>query len=849
LSIRRTRLAAAWLALGALHATVAHTTALAQALPKVPETPAVPKAPKVPATPKAPSVPSAPKAPKTPTLPEDLDDEELPETPQLDGEALGGEAPAPAPLPDEGAVPTPEEEPPPLPIELRGESVDETVELDDQSSTLSIEEIVNGKIVSASNREESSLNAPAWVITLTQEDFRKRGYSTVDEVLSDLPGIDVVRPYGDTQFKDYWRGSRTVINSSYLLLLDGVVMNHLWYENTQVMAAFPLSNVERVEILFGPASAVYGPNAATGVINVITRSKVQQDGVHVTSRMSVGSPQHSAFAPRDLRKIGDMQVLIQRGDLRFSVTGRFDYAVLDPSIGNDFEYTKTRYYADRALWGDFVDRPELAGSFRPPQNRLSVDGRLFYGNTEVAAQFYQQTLGNGSVYPADVVQTNAPISYLDHSYYLRHTQNFSALSTTTLIRYRINNVGNPTTFLFRSSEDGTVIFDQTKSANDSVTFQQDFRLSAGRGLVLDQDELLFDFGAKYEYKDLQKSFVGTSSSFSPGQLDPLDWSTVAQPPAPGYDATNRAFSNNIGVYLLGKYQFLLHHSLNLGARVDYRQLLGQTAVNVRGGYIGRFFDSLTAKLLYGQASQEPTARELFGGAPGRGNVLKAENSQTLELNLNYVTHWVAGVADVYWAQYRDVIVPTSDSKLGNLGERDVAGLDVGVQALPPIDFLRALKIWLYYSSYLYAKESAISTSEEEGAKKTGTVRVGDLSHHKLMGGLTVDFTARISATVLARWYSMRRTVQSNPIRHIDSYATVDLNLLFQDVGMDGLWLDLRCTNLLGASYLHPGIREADSGKQPGAFDANGVWTGSAGLYNSALPQPGRAFMLTLGTDF
>jgi len=254
-------------------------------------------------------------------------------------------------------------------------------------------------------------------------------------------------------------------------------------------------------------------------------------------------------------------------------------------------------------------------------------------------------------------------------------------------------------------------------------------------------------------------------------------------------------------------------------------------------------------VLYGQASQEPTARDLFGPAPGKGSPnLRSERTQTLELNLNYMAQWFAGVADVYWAQYRDVIVPAGDTGLANLGSRDVAGLDAGLQALPPLDFLRALKLWLYYSSYLYAKESAFSTASDGGATKSGTVRVGDLAHYKLMGGITVDFTARISATALARWYSMRRTVQSNPIRHMDSYATVDLNLLFQDVGMDGLWLDVRCTNLLGTQYLHPGIREANSGNQPGAIGPDGRWTGSAGFYNSALPQPGRAFMLTVGTD-
>lgn len=131
------------------------------------------------------------------------------------------------------------------------------------------------KVVTASRAEEDVGSAPATVIVLQRADLERRGYLQLSEVLDDLPGMDVVRPYGDNFVRSYWRGERGTIGEPYLLLLDGLVLNHLYFNTADgPLAALPLSNVERIEVVYGPASALYGANALRGVINEIGRAHV-----------------------------------------------------------------------------------------------------------------------------------------------------------------------------------------------------------------------------------------------------------------------------------------------------------------------------------------------------------------------------------------------------------------------------------------------------------------------------------------------------------------------------------------------------------------------------------------------
>ena len=151
---------------------------------------------------------------------------------------------------------------------------------------LSLEELSKVKIISVSNIVEELSDAPATVIVISMEEIEQRGYNDLSEIFDDLPGMEMVRPFGDTYFKNYWRGYRNDIGAPFLVMVDGVSLNTLYFGIITPMASLPLTVVERIEVVYGPASSVYGANAFMGVINIITVNDKKDDGVFINTRLT-----------------------------------------------------------------------------------------------------------------------------------------------------------------------------------------------------------------------------------------------------------------------------------------------------------------------------------------------------------------------------------------------------------------------------------------------------------------------------------------------------------------------------------------------------------------------------------
>ncbi|MEO1336474.1 MAG: TonB-dependent receptor plug domain-containing protein, partial [Myxococcota bacterium] len=362
--------------------------------------------------------------------------------------------------------------PPGLPPEVTGE-LDKKDE-GDGSDVLTIEEIVDNLVLSASNREESALTAPAWVLTITREDIDDRGYQELTDLLDDLPGMDVVRPYGDTYFRSYWRGYRNLIGAPYLLLVDGLVFNHLYLNEAEIMASFPIAAVERVEIVYGPASAVYGPNAAMGVINVITRAgRKAQPGPKASARFFITAPTGSSIDFTTMSKVADLFVRYQGNGWWASASGRFDVINLDPSISERFEYTSNRYYENRRFYGEFLDRPELAGPFKSENRKQALDLRFGFGDAEIIFQRYRMRGGTGLIYPADRAPNRIPYVTLEQSLSLRYRHDFSkTFSSSTLLRYRESHVDPPSSWLEFDHSVQRVTFQYWQSTNFAFSAAQ-----------------------------------------------------------------------------------------------------------------------------------------------------------------------------------------------------------------------------------------------------------------------------------------------------------------------------------------------------------------------------------------
>ena len=162
----------------------------------------------------------------------------------------------------------------------------------------------------------------------------------------------------------------------------------------------------------------------------------------------------------------------------------------------------------------------------------------------------------------------------------------------------------------------------------------------------------------------------------------------------------------------------------------------------------------------------------------------------------------------------------------SLPSRQLAGADVhGRLLLPP------------FSAFIYYSHSFLNDDALGNRFANGTVAAdGDIAPDKVWAGLTLELGS-FAGTLLTRWITDRPVVPSNPTGTVNWYALLDANLLFTDLFDTGLWAGLRMTNILGTTFQQPGVQAANSGNPAGA---------SAGLYNSQLPQPGRAFFATAG---
>ena len=135
---------------------------------------------------------------------------------------------------------------------------------------MSLEELMDQEIYSVSKTAESVLEAPSTVIIISAEEIQRRGYIDLEQLFHDLPGFDISRGNGTQYSQVYQRGYRSKNTERTSFQIDGVEENDLWSNSVWLSRQYPLSNVKRVEVIYGPSANIYGANAFLGVINIGT---------------------------------------------------------------------------------------------------------------------------------------------------------------------------------------------------------------------------------------------------------------------------------------------------------------------------------------------------------------------------------------------------------------------------------------------------------------------------------------------------------------------------------------------------------------------------------------------------
>lgn len=212
-------------------------------------------------------------------------------------------------------------------------------------------------VVSASLKEQDVQKAPASISVITSEQIERSAALSIADVLQKEAGV---YNYNSGQDKIVIRGMQDTSGSYTLILLNGKRMSStgaMWRGNDFDWSAIPLNSIERIEVIRGPMSSLYGSDAMGGVINIITK-KAENSEIH-----------GSVFAQYNRADRGDGKNQMRYGFNMFG--GLTD--TLSFNLAGDV-YDRDAWYRN--------GQPDTNGAYFVEKNTKNVRGTLSWDVTE-----------------------------------------------------------------------------------------------------------------------------------------------------------------------------------------------------------------------------------------------------------------------------------------------------------------------------------------------------------------------------------------------------------------------------------------------------------------------------------
>lgn len=509
---------------------------------------------------------------------------------------------------------------------------------------LSLEQLMDIKVdtvFGASKFEQRTSQAPALISVVTADEIKKQGHRTLAEVLRSLSGIYVNydRNYSNLGIRGFGRPGD--FNTRVLLVVDGHRMNDNLYGSALIgrEAMIDVDLIDRVEVIRGPSSSIYGNSAFFGVVNVITRKAEDFHGVEASAAAG-GWGGYQGRVSYGKKFDTGLEVLLSGTAYGSEGKDRLFFQEFDSPRTNhgiaedaDGEYARSAYA--RVRYEEFTLSAGYA--LREKQVPTASFGTVFNnGHEETADEQYFADLRYDHSF-SDHLQLSARAYYDYYNYRADYPYNYAAPDA------------HP--FLVLSHDDN-----YGDGAGTEVQLTWKFRK---------RDTLIV--GA--EYRRLlnlrQSNFTDHPTTYNFDIRHDDSWSSV-------FAQSDIALTDRL--------------TLNAGLRYDYYTNFGGTA-NPRLALIFQADPKTTLKLLYGQAYRAPNAYELYLDSPGylKSNPdLQPETIRTYEAVLERVLRPNLRLSlSGYYYDTKDLISQTADPASGllmfnNVSEATAHGLELSL---------------------------------------------------------------------------------------------------------------------------------------------------------------------------
>ena len=751
------------------------------------------------------------------------------------------------------------------------------------------------QVVSVSKKAENSYEAPATVIVLTADEIKNRGYTDLDAFFSDLPGFDVSRTKGATYSNIYQRGYRSRNTDRTLFLVDGVEENDLWSNIAYWGVQYPVSMVKRVEIIYGPASTMYGANALAGVINVITKDPgdyLNNSPIGVSADAGLGS--YNTWYT-DVTVAGRFKNLsISTTFRKYTSTDR-DLSSFDEYNFSPDDYNSVDYYALLSVTdnpADFVNSNNISPdnpyySIETNQSGDTIKASLTDLGAQ-AAREYDKSAINETVNGSPVHYSNLIDNY--YSYTKLSIGNFSAgvqwwkakngstnyftdnlqcgsdnelfwipeqlvfytsyekdlsdhVQISNLGQYRVTKVGEGSSYIWLTNyaNGGLTPSSLVDSVSPYWTTRLDYVINRQfrNELKITYTADAFNMVAGLEYRNTilqgyyQSLFYGDLSEYNTNIVESGVSSESASPGGNYYTV------NDIGIYAQGTYKAWRKVFFTLGGRYDYDK------IRVTGGYGFQFNPRIAIvaipgkfvlKAIYSEAFQNASNWTKFSTSDIRqlnNPTLLPEEVTNIEFSVGYHPS-KALFADVqfYRSVYNGVVGTALVAYEGGFTQQHQAIGALQISGVQANVRYQFEKLDVY-ANYTFC--NPLNNKIEDGVLTGEYQRVGDIaSHHANIGANILLFDC-VNVNTRVNYIGTRPVGEGTSVAtnpgDFPAVALLNATVTWQNP-IKGVDIQLRCNNIFNTEYSDPGVRSADGT-----------------LYSYRTPQLKRNFLIRILYDF
>lgn len=480
---------------------------------------------------------------------------------------------------------------------------------DEHASSETIEQLLNTEVATvtgASKYQQELTDAPASVSIITYDEIRKGGFRNLAETLNSVRGFYTtnIRTFHNIGVRGFSPLGDS--NTRILLLLDGHRLNDGLFEAAPLGNDFPVDMdlIDRIEIIRGPGSSLYGTNAFLAVVNVITRSGKDIRGGELSA--SAGSFNAVAGRATSGGKVAvDVDLLIS-GSYR-DAAGRKrlffpEYAGINNGIAQGLDSEKSFDLLSKIVWKDF-------------SLLLLYEKR----DRDVPTAPYK-TIFNDSRQTIGEHHALAGLSF-------NHSTGWADLSARlTYNRYEVDN-----DYPFAGS--------LNRDDNLGEWIGSDLFVSKGFS------DHLVTVGMEHRWQFTERMH----------NFDVL-------PPSDILTANHHSLVQ--GYYLQDEYHILKELILNAGLRIDHYETFGSTT-NPRAALIWKPQNTTVLRLTYGEAFRAPNAYEQFydDGSTQKGNLgLRPEKVRTVEAGWDqFIGENLRTGASCFYTRISDLLEQVADT--------------------------------------------------------------------------------------------------------------------------------------------------------------------------------------------